>query len=303
MKLFVKLSFILLTLLAASAPADAMRIFACEPEWAALAGELGGDNVKAVSATQGLQDPHYIQARPSLISRVRRADLVVCTGAQLEIGWLPVLLGKANNPDILPGKDGFLEASSYVRMLDVPAQVDRSQGDIHAQGNPHIQMDPRNIALVATPLSQRLQKLDPEHAQQYAARLQDFMQRWNAALARWDAMAAPLKGKRVVAHHKSFAYLENWLGLTELGTLEPLPGIPPTSAHLAELLQMLGTDGTGADFIIRAAYQSPRASEWLSSRTGIPAVLLPTTVGGTEAADNLFDWFDDMLNRLLGAGK
>ncbi len=262
-----------------------LDVFACEPEWAALAEELGGDQVSTTSATQGLQDPHYIQARPSLISRMRKADLVVCTGAQLEIGWLPMLLGKANNSAILPGKDGLLEASSYVHKLEIPDRVDRAQGDIHVQGNPHIQLNPLNIRKVAQPLSERLAKLDPAHQAYYADRLADFLSRWDAAIKRWEAMAAPLRGKRLVAHHKSFVYLEDWLGLKELATLEPLPGIPPTSAHLAELLDMLGTDGKGADFIIRAAYQSPKASEWLSQRTGIPALSVPTTIGGSDGGE------------------
>lgn len=285
-----------------SLPAQAqLKVFACEPEWAALAQELGGERVSAESATQGLQDPHFIEARPSLIARVRKADLVICTGAQLEIGWLPMLLGKANNPAVQPGKDGFLEASNYVRKLDVPDRVDRAQGDIHAQGNPHIQVNPHNIARVAKALGERLAILDPQHAADYQAGLQDFLGRWDSATGRWEAMAAPLRGKRLVAHHKSFVYLEDWLGLNELATLEPLPGIPPTSAHLAELLDLLGEGGGGADFIIRESYQSPKASQWLSEHTGIPAVMLPMTVGGSPQAKDLFSLFDDIVQRLLAA--
>jgi zinc/manganese transport system substrate-binding protein len=283
-----------------SLPAQAaLKVFACEPEWAALAQELGGKWVSAESATQGLQDPHFIEARPSLIARVRKADLVVCTGAQLEIGWLPMLLGKANNPAVLPGKDGFLEASYYVPKLDVPDRVDRAQGDVHAQGNPHIQINPHNIALVARVLGERLETLDPEHAADYQAGLHDFLGRWDAAIKRWETSAAPLRGKRLVAHHKAFVYLEDWLELNELATLEPLPGVPPSSAHLAQLLDMLGEGGSGADFIIRESYQGAKASEWLSQRTGIPAVMLPMTVGGSPQAKDLFSLFDDILQRLL----
>ncbi|MEJ8567764.1 metal ABC transporter substrate-binding protein [Elongatibacter sediminis] len=279
----------------------ALSVFTCEPEWASLAEELGGKKVSARSATHGRQDPHYIQARPSLIASVRRADLVICTGAQLEIGWLPALLGKANNPDVLPGKDGMFEASSFVRKLEVPDRVDRSQGDVHVQGNPHIQMDPRNIRTVAVRLAERLSRVDPENADFYADRLQTFLARWDESVAGWEERAKALDGKRVVAHHKSFPYLEAWLGLNEVATLEPLPGIPPTSSHLAELLEMLGTDGSGADLIIHEAYQNPRPSEWLSGKTGIPAVLLPTTVGGSDEATDLFSLFDDMIDRLLRA--
>lgn len=278
-----------------------LRIFACEPEWSALAEELGGDLVEASSATHALQDPHYVQARPSLISKVRKADLVICSGAQLEIGWLPMLLGKANNSQVLPGKDGFMEASSMVHRLDIPGSVDRAQGDMHPQGNPHIQMDPRNIGLVAQALGERLALLDPENAVDYRARTAAFLERWSAAVSQWEERARPLAGSRVVCHHKSWVYLEDWLGLREVATLEPVPGIPPTAAHLSALLAELGTGGDGADMIIRSPFQSPKPSEWLQERTGIPAVMLPLTVGGSDRARDLFSLFDDVIDRLLAA--
>ena len=295
------LCFLLLSAACSLFPLNALadlRILACEPEWAALAEEIGGDRVDASSATNAFQDPHYIEARPSLISGVRKADLVICSGAQLEIGWLPMLLKKANNPNVLPGKDGFLEASSYVRRLDVPDSVDRSQGDMHPQGNPHIQMNPHNIALVAAELNRRMGQLDEANAAYYAERTEDFLSRWNNAIARWEEKAISLAGKRVVCHHTSWVYLEDWLKLEEVATLEPVPGIPPTTAHLSMLLNMLGTDGAGADAIIRAPFQSDKPSLWLEERTGIPAVMLPLTVGGTEEATDLFGLFDDILNRL-----
>jgi zinc/manganese transport system substrate-binding protein len=284
-----------------SAASAGVRVLACEPEWSALAEEVGGDLVKASSATNALQDPHYIEARPSLISKVRKADLVICSGAQLEIGWLPMLLSKANNPEVLPGRDGFLEASSYVRRLAVPDSVDRAQGDMHPQGNPHVQMNPHNIASVAVAIADRLALLDPGNAEVYAERSRSFLERWAQAIEGWEQRALPLAGRRVVCHHTSWIYLEDWLQLEEVATLEPVPGIPPTSTHLSSLLAGLGKDGQGADFIIRAPFQSDRASEWLAERTGIPALMLPLTVGGSEGAGDLFGLFDDVLDRLLGA--
>ncbi len=296
----ILITYLLLVLLSLPVAANAeLRVFACEPEWSALAEEIGGDLVKATSATNALQDPHYIQARPSLISKVRRAELVVCSGADLEIGWLPMLLSKANNPAVLPGKPGFLEASSVVRRLGVPDNVDRAQGDLHPQGNPHIQMNPHNIALVAQALGLRMAEIDPDNADGYIKGTEDFLQRWREAMAGWEARAQALAGKRIVCHHQSWIYLEAWLKLEEVATLEPVPGIPPSATHLSALLKELGTDGNGADWIIRAPFQSDKASDWLEERTGIPAVMLPLTVGGTEGANDLFGLFDDVLNRLL----
>src|SRR3954454_5845429 len=157
------LAFCLLLLLRAET-ARALDVFACEPEWAALAQELGGNAVTAVSATTARQDPHQIQARPSLIARLRNAGLVVCTGAELEIGWMPILLRQSANPRIQPNTPGYFEAARQVRLLEVPAQLDRAMGDVHAAGNPHLQTDPRNIAAVATALSARMQQLDPANA-------------------------------------------------------------------------------------------------------------------------------------------
>jgi zinc/manganese transport system substrate-binding protein len=299
MKNFIFLAMLLM--LPTVSTAD-LNIFACEPEWAALAQEIGGDAVQTSSATNALQDPHYIQARPSLISKVGRADLLICTGAQLEIGWLPMLLRKGNNRNVMPGSPGFIEASNYVKRLDVTTSSDRSRGDVHPKGNPHIQTNPHNILLVAKVMTERMAQLDTANAQTYQQNLADFSQRWTGAIASWEDRALPLRGKRVIAHHQSWIYLEAWLGLEEVATLEPVSGIPPTATHLGSLLDRFGSD-SGADFIIRAPFQSAKASNWLSERTGIPAVLLPLTVGGTDQASDLFKWFDDILNRLLDAGK
>jgi len=294
------LSACLCLLLVASPVANAsLNVFACEPEWAALAQEIGGDEIKVTSATQAMQDPHYIEARPSLIAGVRKADIVVCTGAQLEIGWLPALLNKANNPAVMPGKDGFFEASAFVQRLDVPQSVDRAQGDVHPQGNPHIQMDPHNIALVAKALAPRMALLDPDQANRYTSGLQEFLKRWDLAVQGWDDKAKPLRGKRTVAYHKSWAYLNAWLGLVELTTLEPVPGVPPTASHLSDVLAQLESGG-GADFIIYAPYQSMKPGQWLADRTKIPLVMLPMTVGGSKQTETLFDLFNDVLDKLLG---
>lgn len=292
-------SLVLLASLALPAHA-ALRVFACEPEWGALAQELGGNLVEVSVATSALQDPHQIQAKPSLIARARNADLVVCTGAELEIGWLPVLLQQSGNAKVQAGQPGNFAAADFVRKLDVPGQLDRSQGDVHAAGNPHIQTDPRNIAQVAVALAARLQQVDPAHASEYAKAQADFSQRWQQAIGRWTAQAAPLKGVAVVSQHKAFVYLYDWLGLKEVAVLEPKPGVEPNASHLQGVLSAL--KGTPARMVLHAAYQDPRPSEWLAKNASIVAVKIPFTVGGSEGAKDLFGLFDDTLARLLAAG-
>jgi zinc/manganese transport system substrate-binding protein len=295
------LALLIAPLLLLTLPAHAaLHVFACEPEWGALAQELGGSLVEVSVATNALQDPHQIQAKPSLIARARGADLVVCTGAELEIGWLPVLLQQSGNAKVQPGQPGNFAAADHVRKLEVPTQVDRSQGDVHAAGNPHIQTDPRNIALVAAALGTRLQQIDPSHAADYAKRQADFTQRWQQAIARWSAQGAPLKGVPVVSQHNAFVYLYDWLGLKENAVLEPKPGVEPTAFHLQEVQARLKE--SPARMVLYAAYQDSRPSEWLSKNAGIPAVKLPFTVGGTEGAKDLFGLFDDTMARLLAAG-
>jgi zinc/manganese transport system substrate-binding protein len=283
---------------ACAAPAlGALNVFATVPEWGALAQELGGDKVNVYVATSALQDPHHVEAKPSLIARARNADLIVSTGAELEIGWVPLVLQQAGNPKVQPGKPGYFEAAPNVPMLEKPARLDRAEGDVHPLGNPHIQTDPRNIARVAGPLTVRLAELDPANAAYYQERGKAFAARWNAAIARWESEAAPLRGVSVIVHHKDFTYLLNWLGMKEVAALEPKPGIEPTTAHLADVLATL--ERTPVKMVIRAAYQSDRASQWIAERAKIHAVVLPFTVGGDDAAKDLFALFDDTVQRLL----
>lgn len=289
--------FFLLILLAAALPVRAeLRVFACEPEWAALVMELGGDKVNAWSATHALQDPHRIEARPSLIARARNAQLVVCTGAELEAGWLPAVLRESGNAGVQPGRPGHFEAAALVARLEIPLKLDRAEGDVHASGNPHIHLDPHNLLAVAAPLAKRMGELDAANAAHYAERQRAFAERLRAAIARWEKEAAPLRGMRVVAQHRSFSYLFRWLGLVEAGTLEPKPGIEPGSAHLAQLVTQ--AKAQQAKLIVRTPFDSPRPGEWLAARTGMPLATLPFTVGGSERAQDLFGLFDDTLAKL-----
>lgn len=277
----------------------ALRVFACEPEWAALVSELAGNKVKLTTATKPAQDPHYIQARPSLISKIRRADLLVCSGAELETGWLPVLLRKGNNKRILTGAPGHLMISDYVALKEIPTRLDRSEGDVHAAGNPHFQTDPRNMLPAAKAITEHLIQLDADNAEAYNKLLAEFTERWKKSLLDWQQKALPLKGQPIVVYHRSWVYLEDWLGLKEITAIEPKPGIPPSSKDLADVLNR--TRDVSGLIIIHAQYQSSKAIKWLANKTHAPITVIPSTVGGASAASDLFSWYDDILTRLLNA--
>jgi zinc/manganese transport system substrate-binding protein len=291
-------SLMAFVLAAASLPAlAALQVFATVPEWGALVREIGGERVSVFTATTALQDPHRIEARPSLLAQARRAQLVVATGAELEAGWLPLVVRDSGNANIQPGRPGYFEAARFVSLLDAPAVLDRSLGDVHAAGNPHIQLDPRNLLKVGVALATRLGELDPPNSAAYQAAYQAFAGKWQAAIARWEKEARPLHGVPVLAHHDSFVYLAHWLGFTVSGKLEPRPGIEPSSGQLTALLAR--QQSTPARMVLRTAYQGDGPSLWIAGKTGIPAVLLPFTVGGTPAAGDLFGLFDDTVQRLL----
>ncbi len=283
----------------ASTPAQAkLKVFACEPEWGSLLQELAGNKVDVDVATSALQDVHQIEAKPSLIAKMRAAGLLVCTGAQLEIGWLPQLLRQSGNSKVASGPGSFM-AAAQVKTLEKPTALDRANGDVHPDGNPHVQMDPRRVLIIARQLDARLVQLDPANAATYRQRLANFETRWLAAMGRWKTQAAPLRGRKIIVNHISWVYLWDWLGIEQIGALEPKPGVPPTSGHLASLIDVAKANDTLA--IIYAAYQSPKPAEWLSERTGVPAVELPYTVGGDAQADDLFGLFDSTVSKLLAA--
>ena len=276
------------------AMADAqVRILACEPEWAALAEEIGGEDVVVHSATHGGQDAHYIRARPSLIAKVRRAKILFCSGADLEVGWLPVLMERGAGRIVQPGQPGHIMAADHVEVLERPEVLDRSLGDIHPGGNPHVHLDPGNIAVLARLLTERLEQIDPDRAEAYRQRLASFQARWADAVAGWRERTEKLRGMKVVVHHKAWVYLLRWAELERVAVLERVSGIPPTASHLVEVLELVRNSGARA--ILRAPFEPEDASEWLSGKTGIPVVELPFTVGGSAEAGDLFSLFDSTL--------
>src|SRR5688572_14135954 len=257
----MRLRLLCLLLLAPLPSLAALNIFACTPEWGSLARELGGDKANVYTATTALQDPHKIEARPSLIARARNADLLICTGADLEVGWLPLVQSQSGNPKIRPGQLGYFEASTFASLIEKPERVDRSMGDVHPAGNPHIHLDPANIGKVAAALGERMGALDPPERAHYAERTNAFLARWKEATARWEKEAVPLKGLPLVVYHRDLSYLVRWLGMREVGSLEPKPGLPPSTAHLSELLSRLARDPAKA--VARSSYNDPRAAEWI----------------------------------------
>ena len=301
MNKFIRLFLTSIMLLVAIPATAALNVFACEPEWASLADELGGERVKTVSATTAYQDPHHIEARPSLIAKVRRADLLICSGADLEVGWLPLLQRQASNAKVLPNTPGYFEASAMVERLDIPVKIDRSMGDIHAAGNPHVHLDPRRVQIIAKALQTRLVELDPAGKEYYQQRFLKFNQRWQQAMNKWQQQASQLKGTRIVVHHRDWVYLFDWLGIEIAGALEPKPGLPTTAFHLAALKQTL--KAKPAKMIVHTTYQNPRGAKRLSQLTGIPVVQLPYTVGGAEQVKDLFSLFDVTIQKLTGVNK
>ncbi len=282
--------------LAAMPAAAQLNVFSCEPEYAALVKELA-PNAKVFSATTAYQDPHMIQARPSLIAKMRQADLVVCAGADLEIGWLPMLMMKSANAKVRSTEQGLFYAAMQVETLDKLDKVDASMGDVHALGNPHLHFDPQRLLQVAQALTVKLSQLDPEQQANYQAAFMDFSQRWQQAIDRWLTQAKPLQGRKVVGYHSSFRYLYNWLGIEQVADLEPKPGLPPSSSHLATLLAVVEQQAPTA--IVLASYQDNRGANWLAERTGLPVVVLPMSVGGNEQSQDLFSLYDSVIALLL----
>jgi zinc/manganese transport system substrate-binding protein len=302
MKITVLIQILCIALVIGVRPAwSDVYVFACEPEWAALAEELGGDKVSAFVATNARQDPHHIRARPSLIAKVRRADMIFCSGAGLEAGWLPILMQRGARATTQPGRPGYLMASEHVPVLGKPAVVDRSMGDVHPEGNPHVHLDPRNVLRVAAELTSRLVTIDPSNRRHYEDLARTFTAGWRESMTRWARRARALKGMKVIVHHTSFTYLIAWLELDTVATLEPKPGLPPTASHLEEVLRLTRTQPIKA--ILRTPYDPARAAEWLSGKANIPVRVLPYTVGGNPKAKTLKALFDLTLSSLEGAAR
>ena len=271
-----------------------LSVLACEPEWAALVTEIGGEQVKVFSATTAMQDPHQIQARPSLIAKARRADMIACSGAGLEAGWLPVLLKKSANPKIQAGKPGHFLATDHVQLL---GKITDDATNIHAAGNPHVHFDPARVISIATAIANTLSAIDADNKGAYRMNLERFKASWEIAMQEWKQSAKALAGRSVIVHHDSWIYLLKWLEVEQIAALEPKHGVPPSSGYLADLLKLVET--RPADMIIRSGYEDERPSQWLSEKSGIPVVSIPFSVSDYQTPGELKKWMDSVIAKLL----
>lgn len=288
---------ILTLLLATASQAQAIMVFACEPEWASLTRTLMPEaNVR--TATTHLQDPHHIEARPSLIAHLRNADFVVCTGAELEAGWLPMLQEKSGNPKAQNGRSTVFFAAQHVELIDpYKGLITPFVGDVHAQGNPHVHTDPRKVLQVAKALASRLMKVFPEKKPAIERNLIAFEAELQTKIAAWEQQARALRGKGIITQHASFGYLWEWLGIHPVADLEPKPGMPPTVAHLDKVLTLSKSQQPIG--IIIAQHHDPKPAHWLAANMGMQSRLLvvPSTVM-EEQTGAMVKWFDLLVNQL-----
>lgn len=267
---------------------------------AALAQEVGGDRVKVQSLSRGIQDPHFVDANPTLAVKLRNADLLVDMGLDLEIGWLPPLVNQSRNPDIQPTGSRRFTAASVVSVLEIPrGPVDRSMGDLHPAGNPHFLSDPRRARKVAEGLARKLASLDPGGAATYQKRLADFERRLDGDEARWRAEWAPVRGRKVIPYHNSWIYFLDWAGLQEAGYLEPKPGVPPPPSHLAELVGVARAQGVKA--ILVENFYDRKSADVVARHSGVKVIVLPGDVGGTPQAKSYEAWIDELVQLVSGA--
>jgi zinc/manganese transport system substrate-binding protein len=302
MKRFIIVCITLIVLIGLPANSEAvMRVITTTQDLAAIAKEVGGEHVDVESLTPGTRDPHFAVAKPSMIRKVYKADLLLLIGADMEIGWLPPLLQSARNSRVQPGKLGYLELSNSVSLLDIPSgPVNRAMGDVHAKGNPHYWLDPRNGSLIAQAITERLKKLAPNHAEYFQTRLNSFTQKLDRKISEWQAALKPLENKPVIVYHKSFVYLENAFGFKIIGEVEPLPGIAPGASHLSQLVARIKAEKV--ELLIIEPYYEKRSSKYLNEQTGIKIAVLPQSVGSLAGIDSYFDLFDGIIAALKKAG-
>ena len=287
------MKFLLLVLLPFSLFAH-LNIAVSYPYIGAITKEIGKDHVKTIVLARGNWDPHFVVPRPSLISKLRSADALIMNGGQLEIGWLPPLMRRANNAKVQPNAKSFLNLSQYVEMIQKPRSVDRSQGDVHPDGNPHYHLDPNNIIILAQTIAAFLISVDSEHKSVYEENYEVFEKGWKQNLQRWRTKMVSVNGIKVIQYHDNLAYFNSAYGLTNIGTIEPLPGIPPSSRHTMELIQLIKTEKPR--FILHDVYHSTKTAEYISHKTGIKVIRMPHDIGALDSITSLVGLFEHLTD-------
>lgn len=284
---------------AGSTASAQLRVVATTPDLASVAREIGGDRVNVVALAKPTEDPHYVDAKPSHIVTLNRADALIEGGAELEIGWLPPLLENSRNRKIAAGAPGRIVASDGIKMLEVPTSFDRSKGDVHSLGNPHFLIDPVDVKIIASNIADHFARIDPRSAATYRANLARFNAKLDAKLAEWQRQLAPYRGAKIVTYHKDFVYLANRFGLDVVGTLEPKPGIAPSPAHLAQVIGRMRS--TNAKVILVQPYQSRRTAETVARQTGALVLHVSQQPGARDNTATYFDMMDNLVNTLARA--
>lgn len=294
----------------AAAPARAqspLNVVTTTEDLAAIAREVGGDKITVESIARGYQDPHFVEAKPSFILKLQKADLLIAVGRELEVGWLPPLVQQSRNRKIQPGADGYLDASTRARILDVPTgQITRAMGDVHPQGNPHYWLDPENGLTIAANIRDAFSRNDPANRSFYESRYAAFQGQLQGRLAGWKKRAADLKlgGMKVATYHRSWPYFAQAFGLQVLDYVEPRPGVPPAPKHVQEMTELMKAQG--ARLLIVEPYFDPKLPRRIAQNAGATLVVLPPSVGAVPAAKDYFSLFDaqlDLIQRALSGGR
>lgn len=282
------------------AEAKKLNVVTSTTDMAALTQEVGGDKVSVDSIAKGYQDPHFVEAKPSFLLRLRQADLLVVVGLQLEIGWLPPLITQSGNPRIQVGAPGYLDASQFSEILEIPqGTVTRAEGDVHPLGNPHYWLDPENGRRIARGIANKLANMDPADASYFQERFQDFDKRLTAAEQKWDAEMKPYRGRKVVTYHRSFPNFAKHYGLDVIGYVEPRPGIPPTPSHTLELMQLMKREN--CKVVLVEPYFDLKTPQSIGNATGAQVVVYLPSVGGEKQVTNYFELFDYDIGMLIKA--
>jgi zinc/manganese transport system substrate-binding protein len=282
------------------AQAKKLNIVTSTTDMAALTQEVGGDKVNVEAIAKGYQDPHFVEAKPSFLLRLRQADLLISVGLQLEIGWLPPLITQSGNPRVQVGAAGYLDASQFAAILEIPqGTVTRAEGDVHPLGNPHYWLDPDNGRRIARGIAGKLGDLDPGDASYFQQRFQDFDKRLTAAEQKWDAEMKPYRGRKVVTYHRSFPNFAKHFGLDVIGYVEPRPGIPPTPSHTLDLIQQMKREN--AKIVLVEPYFDLKTPQSIGRATGAQVIVYLPSVGGEKQVTNYFELFDYDIGLLTKA--